>query len=150
EVVDTGIGIPADLLPKIFDLFVQGGRGLDRAQGGLGVGLTLVRALTVMHGGTVEATSDGPGRGAMFTVRLPRVRPTLTPAEPRSAKGPGTAHRRILVIEDNEDAREMLKVWLARMGHKVHDTAYGAAGVDMASVLEPDVVLIDVGLPVLD
>src|SRR5262249_49665710 len=94
--------------------------------------------------------SDGPGRGAMFTVRLPRVRPTLTPAEPRSAKGPGTAHRRILVIEDNEDAREMLKVWLARMGHKVHDTAYGAAGVDMASVLEPDVVLIDVGLPVLD
>ena len=150
EVEDTGIGIPPNLLPKVFDLFVQGDRSLDRAEGGLGLGLTLVKTLVRMHGGMVEARSDGSGKGSIFTVRLPAVPSGRRSREPDRLRSSVGAHRRVLLIEDNADSREMLKVWLTRAGHEVHDTADGAAGVDMARTLAPDVALIDVGLPELD
>src|ERR671930_1408403 len=105
EVADTGMGIPPRLLPSVFDLFVQGDRTLDRAEGGLGLGLTLTKALVTLHGGTVHAASDGPGRGATFTVRLPLVaaprRPEPAPLASRSV-GDGV-RRRVLLVEDNED-----------------------------------------------
>ena len=149
EVEDTGAGIPPELLGKVFDLFVQGERTLDRAQGGLGIGLTLTRALVEMHGGTVEARSAGAGRGATFTIRLPRIPALASPA--RAAAAPAAhAPRRILVVEDNEDAREMLRAQLVRDGHEVHAAADGPAGLELAAAVRPDVVLIDVGLPGLD
>lgn len=149
EVADDGIGIPPDLLPKIFDVFVQGDRPLDRAQGGLGLGLTLVRALATMHGGAVDARSEGAGKGSIFTVRLPCVTP-VPRNEPVDSKPSGTVRHRILLIEDNEDARAMLKLLLMRRGHEVHDTGDALTGVAMAGALEFDVALIDLGLPGLD
>jgi two-component system CheB/CheR fusion protein len=153
RVEDSGTGIPAHLLPHIFDLFVQGERHLDRAQGGLGIGLTLVQRLASLHGGSVEAFSPGPGRGSRFTVRLPAVRqpprrvderpPERTPAE-------SATRRRILIVEDNQDSRDMLHYVLAGAGHEVHEAADGAEGLDAALRLRPDVALVDVGLPRLD
>jgi signal transduction histidine kinase len=150
EVEDTGAGIPAELLPKVFELFVQGERTLDRAQGGLGIGLTLTRALVEMHGGTVDARSEGAGRGATFTIRLPRI---PAPASTASAGAPAAVPRvarRILLIEDNADAREMLRAQLADDGHEVHAAVDGPSGLEMAEAVQPDVVLIDIGLPGLD
>jgi CheY-like chemotaxis protein len=134
----------------VFDAFVQGDRSLDRAGGGLGVGLTLVRRLTELHGGRVEAVSPGTGQGSLFTVRLPALqRPPLEqrrgPATPR-----GGARRRILVIEDNADNREMMRMLLETLGHEVHEAADGASGVSLAVRLVPEVVLVDIGLPGLD
>src|SRR5262249_19906220 len=150
EVADNRIGIPPQLLPKIFDVFVQGDRALDRAQGGLGLGLTLVKALVTMHGGTVHARSDGEGKGSIFTVRLPRASSASPPGTTVASRPPRTANRRILLIEDNEDARAMLKLLLARRGHEVHETGDGLAGIAMAGALDLDVALIDLGLPGLD
>ena len=149
QVEDTGMGIAVDLLPHIFDLFIQGDRGLDRAQGGLGIGLTLVQRLVELHEGAIEAVSEGPGRGSRFTVRLPAIpRPAVQPAAPRARRK--TPARRVLVIEDNEDSRAMLHEVLRHAGHEVHDAGDGPQGVDAALRLEPDVALIDVGLPELD
>ena len=149
QVEDTGIGIAPGLLPHIFDLFVQGERGLDRAQGGLGIGLTLVQRLVELHDGAVEAHSAGPGHGSRFTVRLAAV---PAPTSAASAKPTSTiaTPRRVLVIEDNEDSRDMLRQLLENAGHEVHDAGDGPQGVDAALRLEPDVALIDVGLPELD
>ena len=148
-VADTGIGLPPELVHRVFDVFVQGDRPLDRSQGGLGLGLTLVRALVTAHGGTVSASSDGVARGAVFTVKLPRL---LAPATgpPPAITPPTIGRRRVLVVEDNDDARDMLRTLLALEGHEVHETASGQAGVDLARTLAPDVALIDIGLPGLD
>jgi len=149
RVEDTGMGIPTDLLPHIFDLFIQGERGLDRAQGGLGIGLTLVQRLVDLHEGAIEAASAGAGRGSCFTVRLPAVsRPAVVAATPRDRTM--SPARRVLVIEDNDDSRDMLRQVLEHAGHEVHDAGDGPKGVDAALRLEPDVALIDVGLPELD
>jgi signal transduction histidine kinase/CheY-like chemotaxis protein len=149
EVADNGVGIPAELLGKIFDLFVQGERTLDRSQGGLGIGLTLTRALVEMHSGTVEARSGGTGRGATFTLRLPRIPGSVRPI--RSVTPPvAAAPRRIVLIEDNVDAREMLRAQLEREGHQVSVAGDGPTGVETAAATRPDVVLIDVGLPGFD
>src|SRR5262249_49576493 len=149
QVQDTGIGIAADLLPHIFDLFIQGERGLDRAQGGLGIGLTLVQRLVDLHEGEIEASSAGPGLGSRFTVRLPAIpRPAIKVTAPRSTTL--SPARRVLVIEDNDDSRDMLRQVLEHAGHEVHDAGDGPKGVDAALQLEPDVALIDVGLPELD
>ena len=148
-VEDTGMGIAADLLPHIFDLFIQGDRGLDRAQGGLGIGLTLVQRLVSLHEGMIAATSAGPGRGSRFTVTLPAIpRPVRAPSAPRHA--PPSPARRVLIIEDNDDSRDMLRQVLEHAGHEVHDAGDGLQGVDAALRLEPDFALIDVGLPELD
>ncbi|MBM4440064.1 MAG: response regulator [Candidatus Rokubacteria bacterium] len=148
EVADTGTGIPSEQLATIFELFVQGDRALDRAPGGLGVGLTLVKALVTMHGGTVEAFSDGPGRGARFAVRLPRIEPVA--ASPAATPAPARERRRVLVIEDGADAREMLRVALGLEGHEVHVASDGLEGVKAVEDLGPDVAVIDLGLPGVD
>jgi signal transduction histidine kinase/CheY-like chemotaxis protein len=150
EVADAGVGMTPDLLERVFDLFVQGERTLERAQGGLGIGLTMVKTLVEMHGGTVGVRSEGLGHGSTFSVRLPRV---VSREEPRVAvatPAPAPARLRILLVDDNEDVREMLRVQLTMQGHEVHEAADGAAGAELAASLNPDVALVDIGLPGLD
>jgi PAS domain S-box-containing protein len=150
RVADSGAGITPEFLPLVFDLFVQGEKNIDRPGGGLGVGLTLVRRLVELHGGRAEAASPGPGRGSVFTVRLPAL-PGQPKGRGRSAEAPTVgSKKRILVIEDDSDNREMMRILLESSGHEVHDAADGASGVELASRLEPEVVLIDIGLPGLD
>jgi signal transduction histidine kinase/CheY-like chemotaxis protein len=150
QVTDTGAGIPAELLPRIFALFVQGESGLARPAGGLGIGLTLVRRLAELHGGSVEAASDGPGCGSQFTVRIPRVPAPAGEARLPTAAAAGGMRRRVLLIDDNADLRESLRALLELLGHEVHEYADGERGIDAALTLSPDVALIDIGLPVVD
>jgi PAS domain S-box-containing protein len=144
-VEDSGVGIAAELLPQVFDLFVQADHSLDRAAGGLGIGLTLVRQIVELHGGTVEAASAGVGRGSRFAVRLPAA--TASEAAPGSPPTPPAGTQRILVVEDNDDAREMLCHLVRLLGHEVHEAIDGGAGVDTALRLQPDLTLVDIGLP---
>ena len=148
RVEDEGVGIASDMLSTIFGLFVQGERTLDRAQGGLGIGLMLVRTLVELHRGTVMAESPGPGLGSVFTVRLPRVEVSakVEDAGPR----PHAIRRRVLIVEDNDDAREMLKTLLEHEGHEVYEAVDGTEAVRAASRLRPDLALVDLGLPILD
>ncbi|HTX05334.1 MAG TPA: ATP-binding protein [Steroidobacteraceae bacterium] len=149
RVIDNGLGISPELLPQIFEPFVQGERTLDRSQGGLGVGLTLVRRLVELHGGTVQASSDGPGCGSTFTIRLPRVAPPC--AKPISrGKQPKTLPRRVLLIEDNRDARETFRMMLELAGHEVMEAEEGHRGLELLKTELPDIAVIDVGLPGLD
>ena len=147
-VEDEGIGIPEDVLPRIFDLFFQGERTAARSEGGLGIGLTLVKTLTELHGGTVEARTGGPGLGSAFVIRLPRVALPRTAARRRLPQS--TEHRRILIIEDNDDARDMLKTWMTLEGHEVLEAANGIEGVKMLIDERPEVAFIDIGLPGMD
>jgi CheY-like chemotaxis protein/anti-sigma regulatory factor (Ser/Thr protein kinase) len=146
---DTGVGISVEVLPFVFDMFVQADRDLDRAQGGLGIGLTLVRRLVELHGGTVAASSDGEGQGSTFTVRLrqsPAMHtPSALPARPDDANP-----RRVLLIEDDSDAREMLRLMLELAGHAVYAAADGATGLELLEAEHPDVAIIDIGLPGLN
>ncbi len=151
RVRDNGIGLPADLLPHVFDLFRQADRSLDRAYGGLGIGLTLVRQLVEMHGGRVEARSEGPDRGSEFLVRLP----VQVPAAALGAGAPSADERmppasivlRILVVEDNVDSADMLSYLLQLRGHEVRTAGDGPAALDTARAFRPHVVLCDIGLP---
>lgn len=150
RVEDNGFGIAAELLPRVFDLFVQGERTLDRAQGGLGIGLTLVRRLVELHGGTVAAASEGPGRGSVFTVRLPKI---SMPMSDQPTAPPGHCaglSRRVLVIEDNQDAREMFRIMLELAGHEVLEAGDGLTGLEVLKAQRPDIAVIDVGLPGLN
>lgn len=150
RVEDNGYGIAPELLPRVFDLFVQGERTLDRAQGGLGIGLTLVRRLVELHGGTVSAFSEGPGRGSAFTVRLPKVAaPQNTQTSHTQSPCDGFS-RRVLIIEDNRDAREMFRMMLELAGHEVLEAEEGLAGLELLKATRPDVAVIDVGLPGLN
>jgi len=148
EVSDTGVGMTEPLLSKVFDLFVQGERSLDRRQGGLGIGLTLVRRLTELHGGQVSATSQGHQKGSTFTVRLPLIQPTSTalPTVPNAS----TASRRVVVVEDNADVREALEVLLALAGHTVSTASDGQVGAQLVLDAIPDIALIDIGRPHLN
>ena len=148
-VEDDGMGIAADLLPRVFDPFVQGERSLERGQGGLGIGLTLVRRLTQLHGGQVQAHSGGPGTGSRFVVRLPAVAAPEAAAARLPAPAAGQ-RRRVLVVEDNADARESLCALLALDGHEVLEAADGEAGMELALRMQPDVALVDIGLPRMD
>ncbi|HEY1376607.1 MAG TPA: response regulator, partial [Gemmataceae bacterium] len=153
SVADTGIGIPPDVLPHIFDLFTQDARGLDRAEGGLGIGLTLVRRLVEMHGGTIRAMSAGPGRGSEFIVRLPALpfQPGEPAAPPAAAdKVPAAAPRRVLIVDDNVDSAESLALLLGIGGHNVRTAADGPAALAAARDHRPDIVLLDIGLPRMD
>ncbi|HUP90787.1 MAG TPA: MASE1 domain-containing protein [Solimonas sp.] len=145
RVEDSGIGIEPALLQRIFDPFTQGRRGLDRQGGGLGIGLTLARKLVSQHGGSLEAHSPGLGQGTSVVLRLPAIEPPAPAAAP-----PAPQARRVLVIEDNDDARNSLCALLTAVGYEVHEAVDGKAGVDEALRLQPDVVLVDIGLPVLD
>jgi signal transduction histidine kinase/ActR/RegA family two-component response regulator len=147
RVRDTGIGIPPDMQSRIFELFTQGDVPIARSLGGLGLGLTLVRSLTELHGGTVEVKSEGSGRGSEFIVRLPAGN-VNAPGATEAASMP--ARRRVLVIEDNADAREMLRMALQLEGHEVETAADGVSGVESALRAPPDLVLVDIGLPGLD
>jgi signal transduction histidine kinase/ActR/RegA family two-component response regulator len=150
RVRDSGVGIASEMLPRVFELFAQGERGPDRGAGGLGLGLTLVRRITELHGGRVDAASEGAGHGSTFTVRLPALAAPPAPApEPVVAASNGRS-RRILVVEDNTDAREMLHHLLNLAGHEVHEAADGPAGLEAALRLRPDIALVDVGLPGFD
>jgi PAS domain S-box-containing protein len=152
EVVDQGIGISPDLLPRLFDLFVQGERTIDRSLGGLGIGLTIARSLCELHGGTIAAASPGAGHGSTFTVTLP----CAARAEPRppAPAGPPAAMsrtgRRVLVVDDNVDAAQMLHELLARLGHEAAVAHDGVAALAVAGAFQPDVAMLDIGLPVMD
>lgn len=148
-VEDTGCGIPPELLPSIFDMFVQGETTLDRAHGGLGIGLTLVRRLIDLHGGSVTASSGGVGNGSTFTVRLPRVAYATIPPALASAL-PGTMPKRVLLIEDSRDLREMFRLVLEQAGHTVYEADNGYSGLALIDRERPDVAIIDIGLPGLD
>jgi PAS domain S-box-containing protein len=148
EVADTGAGLPSDLLPRVFDLFVQGDRTVDRAQGGLGIGLTLVKRIAELHDGTVSAASTGPGDGSVFTVRLPAL--VREPVVERAPAVETPARRRILVVEDHEDSRVTLRQFLELDGHEVREAGDGRAGLRIALDWRPDVALVDLGLPEMD
>jgi signal transduction histidine kinase/ActR/RegA family two-component response regulator len=150
RVEDDGEGIPAELLPRVFELFVQGDRPSDRQPGGLGLGLTLVRHLSELHGGTVEAHSDGRGRGSTFTVLIPRIERVQEKTARPIAPARSQRRRRILIVEDNTDAREALREALEMAGHKIFEAGSGASGVESALANRPDVALIDIGLPGFD
>jgi PAS domain S-box-containing protein len=151
RIKDSGIGIPAELLPHVFDLFRQGERPLDRSEGGLGIGLTIVKRLVELHGGKVEAASEGANRGSCFTVYLPLIAPpALMHIEPALRASKTAGHRRVLVIEDNADTREGIRAILEMEGHEVYEAEDGPAGIEAVSAVRPDVALIDIGLPHLD
>lgn len=155
SVKDSGVGIDPALLPRVFDLFVQGARGIDRALGGLGLGLSLVKSITVLHGGTVSAHSGGPGTGAEFVVRLPRASKRdgsmeAPPTQDEAMETPASAPLRILVVDDNVDAADSLAETLEELGHKTAVAYDGPEGLTRARALSPEVALLDIGLPVMD
>jgi len=150
SVRDTGIGIPAALLPKVFDLFVQGERGLDRSQGGLGIGLALVRSLVESHHGTVSVHSDGPGKGSEFVVRLPSA-PQLSPRLPAVISfAKKLAYARVLVVDDNVDAAELLGEILQSYGHQIAVAHDGPSALLLAASFQPSIAVVDIGLPIMD
>jgi two-component system CheB/CheR fusion protein len=150
RVRDDGAGIAPEMIDSVFDLFVQSERTLDRADGGLGVGLTLVRALVAMHGGSVTAHSDGTGKGSEFVVRLPLLAEPEDEAPKSRGRTKVPAGSRVVVVEDNADSREMLCELLALAGCECQAADTGIAGVELIDRVEPDVAIIDLGLPGLD
>lgn len=148
-VKDSGVGISEQLMPHIFDIFVQGPAQLDRAQGGLGIGLALVRQLVALHGGVVTAESPGAGQGSTFTVRLPAAE-AATDAAADSVNRTVEKSRRVLLIEDNEDSRQTLATILSMHGHSIRQAGDGIAGLNAALADRPDVAVIDIGLPGMD
>jgi len=150
RVSDDGIGIRAESLPRLYEMFSQVSPLLERAHSGLGIGLALVRGLVELHGGTVEARSAGLGKGSEFTVRLPLAQPPAQPVTPSAAPGaPGLAQprKRVLVVDDNRDTARSLKQLVELMGHDALEAHDGHEAVDAARAYRPDVVLLDIGLP---
>jgi CheY-like chemotaxis protein len=154
RVTDNGTGISADLLPRMFDLFVQGFAGRDRAQGGLGIGLALVRNLVQLHGGSVTAVSDGAGKGSEFVVRLPVIEAVRaaahTDGEQSIRARVEVVSRRVLVVDDNEDAAILLGDLLRSVGHDVRVAHDGASAIDTATRFQPEIAILDIGLPGMD
>lgn len=149
RVADDGEGIAPPLLERVFDVFVQGSQDTGRSKGGIGLGLTLVKRLAELQGGSVAATSAGVARGAAFTVRLPGSAPVAALIGAPTASHAASPCR-IVIVEDNDDAREMLREVLAMAGHSVGEAANGATGVDLARDVAPDLAIIDIGLPDID
>jgi PAS domain S-box-containing protein len=150
---DTGVGIPRQLLPHLFDLFVQGKRTLDRAEGGLGLGLSIVRSLVELHGGTVQARSNGPGKGSELEVRLPAlaaVAGTQDPASPSPLGEPALPDKRVLVVDDNIDAADLLSEALESLGYQTRTAYDGLSALEAAADFDPDIALLDIGLPAID
>jgi signal transduction histidine kinase/CheY-like chemotaxis protein len=158
QVRDSGMGIAPDMLPRVFDLFMQSARTLDRALGGLGVGLTVARRLVELHGGRIEAHSEGIGKGAEFVVRLPALPAAPEEAIPArdffrvglSAEPARQGRARVMLVEDNRDTAESLAMLLELLGHQVRVVTDGRAALDVAQANVPDVMLIDIGLPDID
>jgi signal transduction histidine kinase len=147
SVKDTGIGIAADHLPRVFDMFSQVASAIDRSQGGLGIGLSLVKGLVQMHGGTVDARSEGLGKGSEFVVRLPLGKPCGRQFQAGHANGNRQPGRRVLVVDDNRDAADSLGMLLRLLGHQAQVAHDGPAALEAADKLRPDVMLLDIGLP---
>ncbi len=152
RVRDDGIGIGAETLPRLFDMFFQADPSLERSQGGLGIGLSLVKSVVELHGGTVTAHSAGPGKGSEFIVRIPALASPATAPAPKAAdNGAGRATaRRVLVVDDNRDAAESLAVFLQLSGHTVHTAYDGVEAIQAAEKFRPDLVLLDIGMPNLN
>ena len=153
RVKDSGIGISPDLLPRIFDLFTQGDRSLARAEGGLGIGLTLVKSLTELHGGSISVASDGLDAGSEFSVRLPAIqKPRHQPVNGRPGDRAEGPHRpvRVLVVDDNVDLANGLSRVIRQQGHVVSSTHDGPAAIELAHAFHPEAVLLDIGLPGMD
>jgi signal transduction histidine kinase/CheY-like chemotaxis protein len=150
RIKDSGIGIPAEMLPRVFEMFTQVGRSLERAQGGLGVGLALVRRLVEMHGGSVAAESLGPARGSTFVVRIPLAELAAPMAMRSGDPARGAAELKILVVDDNVDAAEMLGMLLELRGYHTRLAHTGPAALDVAADFQPAVIFLDIGLPGLN
>jgi signal transduction histidine kinase/CheY-like chemotaxis protein len=149
EVVDSGVGLPREMLPRVFDLFAQADRTLDRSQGGLGIGLTVARKLAEMHGGTVFAASEGPGHGSTFTLRLP-----LSETHAAACEKPGQQpavpvqpSMRVLVVDDNRDTALGAALLLEATGHEVETAFDGPTAIELARSFQPQAILLDIGLP---
>jgi CheY-like chemotaxis protein len=154
RVRDTGIGMSAELMARVFELFVQAQQQLDRSRGGLGIGLTLVRKLVELHGGAVSVHSEGEDKGSELVVRLPleaaQEVAAHTPAQPAPVGSEEPGGRRVLLVEDNEDTREVLRELLEMWGHRVEVAEDGFKGVKLFPALRPHVALVDLGLPGMD
>jgi len=158
RVRDSGIGIGAEMLPKLFEIYFQGTPSPGSELKGLGLGLTLVRQLTEMHGGTVAATSAGPGKGSEFVVRLPLAAEQGREPKPLSrskehavaAVSSENPHRKVLVVEDNHDAADALALLLEAEGHDVRSVYHAASALETASQFQPEVAILDIGLPGMD
>lgn len=150
EIEDTGIGLRPEVLPRLFDLFTQDQPALERSQGGLGIGLSIVKALVEMHGGTVHAESEGAGLGSRFVVRLPSADRRASSRVPAGASGAAVRRLKILVADDNADAAETLSVLLELSGHDVRLAGDGEEALRVARVFRPDLALLDIGMPKLN
>jgi CheY-like chemotaxis protein len=146
-VADNGIGIQPDKLATVFDMFTQVGTAPARAQGGLGIGLTLVKRLVEMHGGSVEAQSEGLGRGSQFVVRLPLSAADVDTGPAQRAPPPKAPCRRVLVVDDNVDSATSLAMLLRLEGHETYTAHDGESAIAAAEQHRPDIVLLDIGLP---
>ena len=148
KVIDDGLGIPQDMLPLVFEMFTQIDRSLDRAQGGLGIGLSLVRSLMELHGGEVRAASAGERAGSTFTISLPVVTVDASASATVSAQTPAALQPlRILVVDDNRDAADSLSLLLATRGHRTRTVYEGVAALDAAADFRPDTIFCDLGMP---
>ncbi len=150
RVRDTGVGLEPDLLPRLFEPFARGRGELVQQAGGLGVGLALVRQLTELHGGSVEAHSEGPGRGSEFVVRLPVPEEEIQTVEAAPCGSPPAPGRRVLVVDDNQDAAETLSDLLGLWGYEVRTACSGEAGMLLSAEFRPDIAILDLGLPGID
>jgi signal transduction histidine kinase len=150
RVADNGTGIPPDVLPRMWDMFAQADRTIGRSQGGLGIGLTLVKWLVELHGGAVHAWSGGKGQGSEFIVRLPVTEATDVPRDHTTSKAQKSPTRRILVVDDNVDGRETMAMLLELSGHAVRTAEDGPSALRVADEFRPDVILLDIGLPGMD
>ena len=149
RITDSGIGIPPDLLPRIFDVFVQGDNSLARAKGGMGIGLSLVRKLVELHGGTIQAKSDGEGRGATFTVRLPRTTDGSSATDMKKSGNSAPSYS-VLLVDDLDEGREVLSMLLEALGHRVVAVANGENALKAATDMPFDIAILDIGLPGMD
>jgi CheY-like chemotaxis protein len=150
SVKDSGIGVPAAALPTIFEMFSQVDSAIDRAEGGLGIGLALVKGLVTLHGGTVEAASDGAGKGSTFTIRLPgaSVHEAAAPATPATPEKLAAGPRgRILVVDDNRDAASSLAMVLRSAGHTALTAHSGEQALEIAAREKPNAIVLDIGMP---
>jgi CheY-like chemotaxis protein len=154
RVEDSGAGISAEQLPHLFNMFFQGPQRSDRPSGGLGLGLALVKSLVTLHGGSVSAASEGPGRGSVFEVRIPvRSSAAVRPAplsEPSSVACDPQFSRRVLIVDDNADLAEMLSVLLEDRGYDVRTVHDGPSALELAATFHPTIAVVDIGLPVMD